>query len=57
VSGEIAVDRGLQVDEGTEHTTLQAAARELHEKTVDRIEPRRRNRGYDDGLLDRSTAH
>jgi hypothetical protein len=42
VIGEVAVDRGLQVDEGTEHATLQATAGELGEETFNRIEPGRR---------------
>jgi len=49
VIGEVPVDRSLEVDEGTEHATLQAAAGELGEETFNGIEPGRRGGGEVEG--------
>ena len=40
VLGEVAVDRGLQVDERMEHAALQAPSGQLGEEAVDGVEPR-----------------
>ena len=39
VLGEIAVDRGLEVDERVEHAALQPSPGELGEEGLDRVEP------------------
>ena len=45
VLAEIAVDRGLQVDERVEDAALQSAAGQGGEKALDRIGPGARGRG------------
>src|SRR5512132_933835 len=42
VLGEVAVDRGLEIDQRVEYATLQAAPGELGEEALDGIEPGRR---------------
>src|SRR5512132_1202758 len=39
VLGEVAVDRGLEIDQRVEYATLQAAPGELGEEALDGIEP------------------
>ena len=43
--GDEAVDGELQVNDGSEHASLEATARELGEEAFDRIEPGRKGRG------------
>lgn len=43
--GDEAVDGDLQVNDGSEHASLEATARELGEEVFDRIEPGCRGRG------------
>jgi hypothetical protein len=45
VFGEMAVDRGMEVDEGIEDAALQAAAGECGKEPLDGVEPGRRARG------------
>ena len=45
VLAEIAVDRGLQVDQRMEHTALQASAGQRGKKAFERIGPGARGRG------------
>ena len=45
VFGQVAVDGGLQVDERMEDAATEAAAGELGEEALDRIEPGCRGRG------------
>ena len=45
VLAEIAVDRGLQINQRMEDTALQASAGEGGEEALDRIGPRARGRG------------
>jgi hypothetical protein len=49
VIDEVAIDRGLQVDEGLEHAPLQAAAPELGEEAFDGTEPGGRDWGKLEG--------
>ena len=43
--GDEVVDGDLQVNDGSEHASLEATARELGEEAFDRIEPGCRGRG------------
>jgi len=43
--GDEVVDGDLQVDDGSEHASFEATARELGEEAFDRIEPGCRGRG------------
>ena len=45
VFGEVAVDRGLQIDERMKDAALQPPAGQPGKKTFDRVEPRRRGWG------------
>ena len=49
VLGEVAIDRGLEVDQRMEHATLQPTAGELGEEGLDRVEPGGRGRGVVEG--------
>ena len=40
VLGEVAVDGGLEVDQGMEHAAFEAAAGQLGEEALDGIQPR-----------------
>src|SRR5512132_97054 len=44
VLGEVAVDRGLEIDQRVEYATLQVAPGELGEEALDGIEPGSRGR-------------
>ena len=45
VLGEVAIDGGLEVDEGAEDTAFEATLRQFGEEAFDGIEPRARGRG------------
>ena len=49
VLGEVAVDRGLEVDQGTEGAALQAPPGQGGEEGLDRVRPRARGRGEVEG--------
>ena len=54
VLGEIAIDGGLEVDDGVEDATLETPLGQLGEEALNRIEgfPRRRNRASSFGIAD-----
>lgn len=47
--GDVAIDGGLQVDDGMEHAPLEATLRQFGEEALDGVEPGKRGRGEVDG--------